>query len=172
MTRDVVFVCERLVFSEWCVEDFEDLKVIATDPRVIKYVATGEIYSDERIMAFIEKNIKLYKERKLCFFPLHSKDNNNFVGFCGLGVLNEPDEIEIGWWLKPDYWGKGLATEAAERVMTYAFEELNLPRLAAIAQPENTASINIMKKLGMTYTKMSKDNHGIDVVYYIKDRVL
>ena len=61
----------------------------------------------------------------------------------------------------------GIAAEAASRVVTYAFNELNLPQIVSIAQPENSRSINIMKKIGMKFEKMSKDHYGIDIVYYV-----
>ncbi len=78
--------------------------------------------------------------------------------------------MEIGWWLAPEYWEKGLATEAAIAAMSYGFEQLNLPRIVSIAQPSNQRSIRVMEKLGMHFEKMSTDFCGIEVVCYAKNK--
>jgi ribosomal-protein-alanine N-acetyltransferase len=100
---------------------------------------------------------------------MHQK-TGTLIGICGLSLMNEPDEVEIGWWLTPSYWGKGLATEAAQAVMNYGFDHLKLTKIISIAQPANHRSIRVMEKLGMHFEKMSTDRHGIEVVYYAKDR--
>ena len=64
--------------------------------------------------------------------------------------MKETNEIEVGYAVREKSWGHGYATEAAHRVLQYAFEDLGLSRVVAVAYPENMASIKIMKKLGMT----------------------
>ena len=167
MNTHIIFETERLCFGEWSPDDFEHFKALATNPHVMKYIGTGELWSDERIREFLDRNIALFDRRKFCLWPLYHKSTMEFVGFCGLAVLNEPDEIEIGWWLHPTYWGMGIATEAASRVVTYAFHDLNLPHIVSIAQPQNPRSIHIMEKIGMEFTKMSQDRHGNEIVYYV-----
>ncbi len=58
-------------------------------------------------------------------------------------------EWEIGWAVHPDDWGKGYATEAAWRVMDWAFEELKIHRIVAFCHADNVASVRVMQKLGM-----------------------
>ena len=167
MNKEIVFESDRICFCKWSKEDFEDFKNIATNPKVMKYIGTGELWSDERILGFIEGSMELFNRLNFCLWPIYRKPEKEFIGFCGLTLLNEPDEIEIGWWLHPSYWGMGIATEAASRVVTYAFNELKLSQIVSIAQPENSSSINIMKKIGMKFKKMTKSHHGIDIVYYV-----
>ncbi|TAG01405.1 MAG: N-acetyltransferase [Betaproteobacteria bacterium] len=62
--------------------------------------------------------------------------------------------LEIGWRLHPDFWRKGLATEAAQRMAAFAFDELAAPELIAVRHPENLASANVMDRLGMRYRGM------------------
>lgn len=167
--NSIVIETERIFLREWFKEDFHYFKPIATNPKVMKYIGTGEIWSDERIQGFIDKNITLYKQYGFCMWALIYKETQNFIGFCGLSPLS-PHEMEIGWWLSPEYWGNGLATEAAFAVMSYGFERLNLPRIVSIAQPPNQRSIRVMEKLGMHFEKMSTDYRGIEVVYYALDK--
>jgi RimJ/RimL family protein N-acetyltransferase len=60
-------------------------------------------------------------------------------------------DIEIGWHLHPDHWGKGYATEAARGVLDHAFDDLELPVVNAVAYKGNDASFSVMRRLGMTY---------------------
>lgn len=163
--NNIVIETERLFLREWLTEDFQDFKSIATNPLVMKYIGTGEIWSDERIGQFIDNNMTLYKQYGFCLWALIHKQTQNLIGLCGLSPLTK-DEIEIGWWLAPEYWGVGLATEAATAAISYGFEQLNLPRIVSIAQPANQRSIRVMSKLGMHFEKMSTDRRGIEVVYY------
>lgn len=62
-----------------------------------------------------------------------------------------PDEaIEVGWDLNPDYWGHGYATEAAAALLEHAFSTLGLEIVHAVAYPENSRSLAVMLRLGMT----------------------
>lgn len=82
--------------------------------------------------------------------------------------LGTTPEVEIGWWLAPEHWGRGLATEAAGAVVDFAFRETGLHRVLAIARPENRASTRIMEKLGMRlsgrHTGRALGLHQPDVV--------
>jgi RimJ/RimL family protein N-acetyltransferase len=78
------------------------------------------------------------------------------IGFCGLTRFDDIDgqvEIEIGYRLARSYWGRGLASEAAAAVRDYALGVLALPRLVAIIDPRNVASIRVAEKTGLRYEK-------------------
>ncbi len=134
--------------------------------------------SDEDIMRFIRKPqgrsesfdwIKLVSERwdgeKLGFCTVIEKKTDKFLGWCGLWRLLETDEMEIGYAIEKVNWGKGFATEAAERFMQYAFEELKTEKLVAVSRPENTASRRVMEKLGMQFVKTG-EFYGQSLVQY------
>lgn len=95
------------------------------------------------------------------------RENGELIGFCGLDHLWGGEEIEIGYWLAPDYWGKGLATEAAQAVLRYGFGRLGLLRIVAVAHPENQASIRVLEKLGMAFEKTVL-HEGITHVYHAR----
>ena len=63
------------------------------------------------------------------------------------------NEIEIGYRLHPDYWNRGLATEAARAVRDYAFEVMKLERVISLIHPDNRASRRVTEKNGMTLEK-------------------
>ncbi len=165
----IVLETPRLILREWRPDDWVRFKPIAADPRVIRYVGTGQVPSDEQIRTYIETARKLYRDEGFCLWPLVSRKNRELIGFCGLDHLWGGDEIEIGYWLAPDYWGKGLATEAAQAVLEYGFDQLGLERIVAVAHPENQASIRVLQKLGMAFER-TVVREGLEHVYYAKTR--
>ena len=87
------------------------------------------------------------------------------IGFCGVGFWRDVQDPEIGWWLARRYWGRGLATEAAQTALRDAFERVRLERIISVAMPENTASIRIMQKLGLKL-ECEFENEGVRLVRY------
>ena len=92
-------------------------------------------------------------------------------------LINESiREWEIGWAIHPAQWGKGFATEAAHRMLEFAFSDLQAHRVVAFSHAENTASIQVMKKLNMRQegslreTRPWKNGWSDEVVYSILDR--
>ena len=162
---ETVLETERLTLRPWLPDDWIRFKPIATNPQVIRYVGTGQIPSDRQIQAYIDAARKLHREKGFCLWPLIYRKNQELIGFCGFDYLRGGDEIEIGYWLAPDYWGKGLATEAAQAVMEYGKNRLGLRQIVAVAHPENKASIRVLEKLGMTY-EATVCYEGIAHVFY------
>ena len=147
----VPFETERLVLDKWRSSDWTDFRPIATDVQVMRYITGGVPWSNEQIRAFVDRQIKQYSERNFCRWKLLRKPKLELIGFCGVGFWRTAPDPEIGWWLAREWWGQGLATEAARAALRHAFEQAGLERIISIARPENTASIRIMEKLGMTF---------------------
>ena len=148
-----VIETERLRLENWRTEDLAAFRPIATYPEVMRYIGVGQPWTDERIAQFIAGQIAHAERLGYCLWKLIDKSDGGLIGHCGLQPLYETGETEIGWWLARDRWGRGLATEAARAALRYGFERGGLPRIVAIAWPENSASINIMRKLGMAFVK-------------------
>ncbi len=155
----------RLRLLPWQTEDWLQLRPIAKDPEVVRYISGGEPWPDERIREFVARQVAGFAARGFCFWRLQDKADGEIIGFCGLQPLDGTLEIEIGWWLVRSRWGQGLATEAAREALRHAFERAALERIVAIAQPTNRASIHIMEKLGMHYERETT-HRGIGVVLY------
>ena len=93
----------------------------------------------------------------LCLAIIH-KDAQEFIGWCG---LDHRDQTKVNpvlfYLLKADYWGKGLATEAAKALLNYAFSELGISKIDSGAVSENFASKRVMEKIGMRYLGIEED---------------
>jgi len=79
------------------------------------------------------------------------RENGALCGGVGLTINNDHRRAELGYWLGVPYWGKGYATEAAKALVDYGFETLNLHRIFAGHFAGNSASANVLKKIGMRH---------------------
>ncbi len=175
MTNTLTLETERLRLLPWNRQDWLELKPMAQDPEVMRYISNGQPWADERVRELIERQIASLEQRGFCFWQLLHKragkeeSAGDMIGFCGLQPLQGTREIEIGWWLARAWWGKGLATEAAREAMRDGFDRAKLHRIVAIAQPENRASIHIMEKLGMQFERETT-HRGFRVALYSIER--
>ena len=95
------------------------------------------------------------------------KPDNKLIGFAGLKYLPEFDETDIGFRFLPEYWGKGLATEASKEIITYGFETLDLQKIIAIASAANVGSCKVLEKSGLTlYKTDAYDGDGKEYNWY------
>jgi RimJ/RimL family protein N-acetyltransferase len=156
---------ERLQLRPWSPADVSSFRPIAQDPDVMKYIGPGKTWTDSQVENFVHRQVELQQQRGFSLWPIIHRADAALIGFCGLQPLGDTGEIEIGWWLAVAYWGQGLATEAATKVLSYGLTELKLSRIVSIAQPANTASTKIMQKLGMTFERRM-EYRGIETVLY------
>jgi RimJ/RimL family protein N-acetyltransferase len=158
---------QRLRLSRWQTADAVAFRPIAQDPKVMRYVNNGEPWSDAKVREFISRQMKHAACNGFCFWKIQRKPDGRLIGLCGLQALPLGCrwEVEIGWWLAPRYWGRGLASEGASAVMREALKTLSVDRIVAIAVAENHASRRIMQKIGMRYERNVR-HKGFDVVLY------
>ena len=126
--------------------------------------------SVEYIESWIRKDLQL-GGKDSGFFVISLKDSNEIIGVIGLEVEQENERGELGYWLGLDYWNKGYCTEAAEAMLDYGFNTLNLNRIWTFYIEGNNASGRVLEKIGMqhegTLKKHIKKN-GVfkDLEYY------
>ncbi len=106
----MVLETERLILDKWQPSDWEAFRPIATDPQVMRFITGGVPWSDDQIQRFVNGQVQRYAESGYCRWKLFLKPGGEFIGFCGVGQFRDYPEPEIGWWLAPQYWGRGLAT--------------------------------------------------------------
>ena len=156
---------ERLLLRELNHSDVDDIQEYATDPKVIKYLTFGP-NTEEETHSFVDFCIVHQKEPKRRNYELGITlpSENKLIGGCGIRVTDSGNSIaNIGYCLNRNFWGKGYATEAANGLLGFGFEELNLHRIYAIFDPENVASKRVLEKIGMTYEGHLRQNviiHG------------
>lgn len=158
---------ERLLLREISLDDAAEMFSLHSNAEVQKYTGESLIESIEEMSEVIQTRIGNYKKYGYGRWATYLKKEMQFIGWAGLAYLPEFDEIDLGYRFLPNYWGKGMATEASLAILKYAFNVLELKRIIAIAMKENTASIRVMEKVGMKFEKFAPyEPGGEDVVWY------
>jgi ribosomal-protein-alanine N-acetyltransferase len=81
------------------------------------------------------------------------------IGDVSIGIASVPNQrAEIGYTLRRDRWGQGLATEAARLLLAFGFDELGMHRIEANTHPANIASARVLEKIGMSYEGRIRDH--------------
>lgn len=162
----IVHETSRLLLETWHLEDFDAFALVARDPQVMRYIAKGEPWPDSRIGWFMGLQKAFQDTLGYCNWKLTDRSNGELIGFCGLAPLTSLEATEIGWWLKPAYWGRGFAFEAAEQVVGSAFSEHGLNHLVARVYSSNERSINLIERLGMRYDRPLDTNTVGEVLLF------
>ncbi|MFZ0635806.1 MAG: GNAT family N-acetyltransferase [Candidatus Acidiferrales bacterium] len=155
----------RARLEPWRMEDWRAFHLISTDTEVMRFITGGAPWSEAQTQEFVARQMRHFAGREYCLWKLSLKSSGELAGFCGIQPLDGTEEIEIGWWLAKNHWGQGIATEAAREVSRDAFTRVGLERVVAIARAENSASLAVMKKLGMAYER-ELVHRGVPVVLH------
>lgn len=146
---DYLIETERLILREFTINDADAVYEFNSNPEVQKYTGDELIDSLERAKELILNiSLKEYKNYGYGRWAVVYKTDNKVIGFAGLKYLPELDETDIGFRFLPQYWGKGIATEASKEVVKYGFENLGLESIIGIAMPKNIGSCKVLEKLG------------------------
>ncbi len=121
------------------------------DPEVTRRI--GGPFSESYVRERIERETATLKEYGVQYWPLFLLATGEHVGCCGLRPY-KPDEsiYALGFHLRPAFWGRGYAEEAARAVIDHAFDRLGARALFAGHHPENDPSRRLLAKLGFRYT--------------------
>lgn len=140
---------DRLVLRPLSGEDADALHRISNDPQVRRYLWDDEPVSRETIGGLLSRSERSFSEEGIGLFGVRLRGEDALLGFCGFVRLEGMEEMELGYELAPEAWGRGLATEAARECVRYAFGRAGFERVIAGADAPNAASLRIIEKLGM-----------------------
>lgn len=158
---------ERLILRHLVPEDLDDLFALYRDPEIRRYFPDGTLTYQQT-----KKELEWFlnghpKHPELGLWATLLKEENRFIGRCGLlpWTIEGQFEVEVAYLIDKRYWGRGLATEAAQGIVRYAFEVLNLSRLISLINRENLPSIRLAERIGMRLEKEIVDEYGPAQVY-------
>ena len=175
---EVFLETERLVLRRFTEEDADNLFELDSDPEVVRFANPGgrtTPYEDIR-RRVLPRFLSYYdKYDHFGFWAAVEKSSGRFVGWFHLRpVPDEPEEIELGYRLRRDAWGKGYATEGSRALVKRGFVELGLKRVVAKALVANEASIRVMEKAGLKFESKSTypmyPDRDMEMVEYALER--
>jgi ribosomal-protein-alanine N-acetyltransferase len=145
----IVLETPRLILREFVPEDVEALVKVICDPETMKYYPVT--FGCAGAVEWIARNRRRYQTDGFGLWAMVLKQAGELVGDCGLTPqdVNGTSEIEIGYHVRRDLWGQGLATEAAQACREYGFANPGVERLISLIRPENLQSRRVAEKNGM-----------------------
>ena len=159
----VVIETERFLMRELKATDANMFYSLNLDPEVTRYTGDSAFHSLSEAMDFLDEYDD-YEKHGFGRWAVLSKEDSESWGWCGLH-RREDGNVDLGYRLFQEKWGKGCATEVGRACVKYAFENLELPEIIAEAVEENSASFHVMERLGFKYWKGGKD-HGYKTNIY------
>lgn len=143
----------RLILREFRLDDDDALARVISDAETMRYYPAP--YDRAGVEQWIGRNLCRYAEHGHGLWAMVLKSSEEMIGDCGLTVqeVDAVDEIELGYHLRRDLWGHGLASEAARACRDWGFERLPVDRIISLIRPENVPSRRVAERNGMTVWK-------------------
>ncbi|HUO85388.1 MAG TPA: GNAT family N-acetyltransferase, partial [Thermoanaerobaculia bacterium] len=104
----------RLVIRTWSPEDRPVYAAITSDPVVMRHLSGGRAHTEEEIDQFFERQERQLREHGVCMGALVERTSGAVIGIAGIQPLGTTPDLEIGWILGREFWGRGYATEAGK----------------------------------------------------------
>ena len=155
----------RLILRHQVLSDLDDLWALYQNPNITKYIPDAP-RSREEAQEELEWHMNGHpRHPELGLWATIHKETGKFIGRCGLlpWEVDGVREVEVAYTIAEEYWGQGLASEAAQGILKYGFEKLNLSRLVSLIEPGNIGSQRVAEKMGMRLEKeVNMPINGVD----------
>ena len=140
---------ERLVLRQLTADDSESWFQNLSDDEITGLIGMDPLQTLEELEEIIDSFMDRFKEGAGLAWAITLKESNEFIGTCSFENINKENRIgEIGYDMLREYWGHGFMTEALRAIIDYGFGQLRLNRIEANTDPTNTASRNLLERLG------------------------
>ncbi|WKZ35450.1 MAG: GNAT family protein [Anaerolineales bacterium] len=151
---------ERLLLRPLTMNDLDFVFRHFSEPLVTEFLLDEAPISDiaqarEMIESYQESETKSWNR-----WGIVLKNNHQIIGTCGYHKWNKRDlRAEIGYDLGPEFWGKGIMTEALRAALQNGLEGMGLNRIEAMVHPQNQGSLHLLHKLGFQKEGLLRDYH-------------
>jgi ribosomal-protein-alanine N-acetyltransferase len=150
-----ILTTERLVLRQFTKEDLPEIFKLRTDARVSKYITRPDFKSMEDAEVYIAKMTNLISNNESIIWGITKKGEDKVMGSICLWHFRKEDyRAEVGYEMRPEFWGKGIMSEAMVAIVDYGFNTLKLHSIEAIINPDNAATIKLL-----TRNKFVKEAH-------------
>lgn len=160
---------KRLILRHQILEDLDNLWALYCNPNITRYIPDAP-HSRAEAQEELEWHMHGHpKNQDLGLWATIHKETGKFIGRCGLlpWTIDGQSEVEVAYTIAQEYWGQGLATEAAQAILQYGFEKLNLTRLICLIDLDNIASQSVAEKIGMTFDKKVDEYEGDNTPFFV-----
>ncbi|MBK7902058.1 MAG: GNAT family N-acetyltransferase [Proteobacteria bacterium] len=169
---DKIIDTGRLILRRFTLDDLQAFYQLCSRPEIIRFAQSTPLASlDEAREMMHAAPFDDYATHGYGRFACVWKESGEVIGFSGVKYVPEIGDTELGYRFLPEFWGKGLATEAGRASIEFARSDLGLLQLVAMVHPENVASARVLTKLGFAIERQLRFSglQGIDVNLFARD---
>ena len=164
--KKILFETERLILRRIELGDAKDLYSYASREETSRYLLWIPHRSEYSTRSVIEGIKREYKAGTYYELAVVLRENGKMIGTSGITSFDQQNQVaEIGYVISPDYWGMGIAKEAASVLMNFAFCELGVNRVEAKYMMGNENSRRVMEKLGMEFEGVQRSKLFVKGAY-------
>lgn len=151
---------ERLLFRKILLSDAKDVLLIRSNDNVMRFmdvIRFESITDAEKMIRSVEES---YNKEDGINWAIIEKQSNSFIGYFGFfRLIPEHCRAEIGYALKPEYWGKGYMYETINRMVWFGFKNMKLHSIEANVNPDNEKSKRVLEKIGFIKEAYFRENY-------------
>jgi [ribosomal protein S5]-alanine N-acetyltransferase len=141
---------ERLILRAFEPEsDAEQMLEVYGDPTVMRYIPEDVYRSLAAVRATLERYAREQESRGFSFWAVVERSGGCVIGDAGFGVFEQTGDVELGYTLRRDRWGRGYAPEAARACLDAGLAHLDVARIVAVVDAENARSSRVAERIGM-----------------------
>ncbi len=163
-----VLETERLVLSRLSYDDCEFIYELLNEPAFKRFIGDKNVGSLDDAHEYLKNGpIGSYEQHGFGMFLVRARDGGEPLGMCGLVKREQFDDPDVGFAFLRRHWAQGYALESARAILDFGKKQLGLPRIIAVVDPKNSASVRLIEKLGLGFEAMVRmDGDSFDIRMY------
>jgi len=167
-----VLTTPRLTLREIRIQDAQQIYEMRSNGRVNQFIARPEMQEPEQAIALVERTRNAYVNKLAIGWAGVLRDSETIIGTCGFNSIDIANlRAEIGGELDVHFWGKHIAFEAVETIVSFGFQTMGLHTIEAKVSPDNRGAIYVLEQLGFIKEAHFKDrirfqDHFLDMAIY------
>lgn len=130
--------------------DIDAMFAVYGDPEVMRFIPGGALADEAAVRSLLVAYADAQQRRGFSSWAVVDRASGRVIGDAGFGMFAPTGDVELGYTLARDRWGHGYATEAASACLAAGLAELSAPRIIALVDEENEASLRVPERIGMT----------------------
>jgi ribosomal-protein-alanine N-acetyltransferase len=153
---------ERLLLRQIELKDAVEIMYMRQNKRVNQFIARNSMPGIEAAEELVKKTSDAFETKMGIGWAGILRDGSEIIGTCGFNRIDYLNHrAEIGGELSVDYWGKNIALEAVQAIVSFGFEHMNLHAIEAFVSPSNRGAVFLLESLGFV-----KEAHFKDRIFF------
>ena len=147
----------------------DELHALWSSPEVRNYLWDDEVIARQRTASLVRESLRLFVAYGYGLWGAKLHDREELIGFGGFWYFHTPPKLELLYGVAAAHWNRGLATEIAQTLVRYGFEELEFSEVWASTDAPNKASARVLEKAGLRFERRAVVE-GLETLFYCLPR--